>query len=861
MLLVPLLVQAGKNESPAITNDVQYSAKDSIVMTGSKIAELYGDAEVYYGNISLKAAYIRMRLDSNTIYAKGVIDSTGTMQGKPKFKEGNEEYEAKEMRYNFKTKKGIISGTVTQQGEGYVTAKRTKKVSDDEFCLQGGKYTTCDNHENPHFYLALTKAKLKQGKYIVSGPAYMVLEDVPLPLAIPFGYFPINEKYSSGILFPTLGDEAARGFFAKGMGYYFAINDYLDLAITADIYTKGSWNLTLASSYKWRYKFSGLLNLSFMQNVYGEKHTPDYSKSNDFRILWSHTQDAKMSPSTQFSASVNFATSSYERNNVDSYYNPNLLSQNTKSSSVTFSQSFPGTPISLSASMNVTQRTSDSTLNLTLPQITFSVSRTYPFKRKKAVGKERWYEKIALSYNMNISNSVTCKESQFVHTNFLRDWNNGIKHEIPISASFTIAKYLNLNINVSNKLMWYFRRVDQHWEGDAASGSVVADTTLGFYNIYSMNASIGLSTTFYGFFTPKVKKGKKAPVFRHKIVPTVSFTGAPDFGTDVWKYWGSYERPLAQGGFSTVYYDRYSGGIFGGSPSRGAQAAISFSVANNLEMKYFSQKDTTGKAKKVTLIDNFSFGSGYNFVADSLNWENINLNLRLKFWDQFTMNIDFILDPYTYNVNEYGAVTRVNVTQVKKNHVLGRLMSTGTSFGYTFNNQTFKKKKDNSDANSSENKSNSSLETDIASLDPLSTPTERELKREKWKKEDKDYQEFKIPWSLNLSYSIRYAYADFNYEIMEYNRKLTHNLSISGSIDFTKTWHFSVSTYYDITNNKWSYMNCTISKDLHCWQMSCSFVPIGQYATYNFMIGVKSSLLSDLKYTKQSDYSDHINWY
>jgi len=852
---------AKEKQAPALNDDVRYDAKDSIVMVGTKIAELYGDAEVFYQNIVLKAAFIRLSLDSNTVYACGVIDSSGKLVGKPKFKDGGDEYEAKEMRYNFKTKKGIIKGTVTQQGEGYVTANQTKKVSDDVFCMKGGKYTTCDQHDNPHFYLALTKAKLKQGKYIVSGPAYMVLEDVPLPLAIPFGYFPVSQTYTSGIIFPTFGEEAARGFFAKGLGYYFALNDYVDLALTADFYSKGSWNVTLASSYKWRYKFRGAFNINFMQNITGEKYTPDYSKSNDFRILWTHSQDPKMSPSTQFSASVNFATSSYERNNVDSYYNPSLISQNTKSSTINFSQAFPGTPLSLTVGMSVNQRTSDSTLNLTLPQVTFSMTRVYPFKRKKAVGKEKWYEKIAISYNMNISNSVTCKESQFVHTDFFRDWKNGIKQEAPISASFTIAKYLNMNISLSNTLKWYFQRVDQHWEGDA-SGMAVADTTNGFYNIYSCTASIGFTTQLFGFYTPKVKKGKTAPVFRHKFVPSISFSGSPDYGADMWQYWGSYDRPLAGGGSARVYYDRYANGIFGGSPARGATGSIAFSIGNSLEMKYWSSRDTTGKAKKVTLIDNFSFGSAYNLVADSLNWSNININLRLRFWDKFSMSIDFILDPYTYQLNEYGAITKVNVSQVEKNHVLGRLMSTGTSFGYTFNNQTFKKKSEKDDEKNKEgDKPDSELATDIASLDPLSTPTERELKREKWKKDDELYQEFKIPWSLNLTYSIRYAYDTFNYEIMEYNRKLTHNLGISGSIDLTKTWHFSMSTYYDITNNNWSYMNCTISKDLHCWQMSCSFVPLGTYKTYNFMIGVKSTLLQDLKYTKQSDTSNRINWY
>lgn len=855
-----------KKTTQSITSDIAYNAKDSIVLIGNHTALLYGEAQVIYNDIELKADYIRLRLDSNLVYATGVPDSTGeNMKGKPVFKDGKESYEAKAMKYNFNSKKGFIWGTVTEQGEGYVTSAKTKKISEDEYCLQHGKYTTCDQHDHPHFYLALTKAKMKQGKYLVSGPAYLVVEDIPFPLAVPFGYFPINQKYSSGIIFPTFGEEQTRGFYAKGMGYYFAINDYIDLALTADVYTKGSWSLALASSYKWRYKFGGSLNLSFIRNTYGDPNTPDYSSSNDFRVMWSHTQDQKMSPYTSFSASVNFSTSSYEQNDVDSYYNPALLSQNTKSSTITLTQTFPESPFTLSLSMYVNQRTSDSTINLNLPSIALNMSRVYPFKRKSSVGKEKWYEKIAITYNLALSNSITAKESKFMQTNFLRDWKNGIKNEIPISASFTLFKYLNLNVSLNNSLRWYFSKVNQHWEGDY-SGAAVSDTTYGFYNLYKCSASVGLQTQLFGFYKIKSKPGKNAPIFRHKIVPSVSFAIAPDFGAPGWDYWGMYDRPASDGSIKTVYYDKFAGGIYGGSPSRGASGSVSFTVSNNLEMKYWSAKDTTGKAKKITLIDNFSFGTSYNIMADSLNWSNINLNLRFKIYNQFTMNIDFVLDPYTYQLNAFGSPTKVNVSQVEKNGVLGRLQSTGTSFGYTFSNETFKKKKKITTPLPSNNEGelpgeSSELAQNIASLDPMTEMTEKEKRKERYKKEDADYQEFKVPWSLSLNYSIRYAYSTFNYDIMEYDRKLTHNLSISANINFTKTWRFSVSSYYDITNNEWTYVNCTLSKDLHCWQMSASFVPIGRYTTYNFMIGVKSTLLQDLKYEKRKDTSDNINWF
>ncbi|MBP5259908.1 MAG: LPS-assembly protein LptD [Paludibacteraceae bacterium] len=849
-----------KQRNPrAIESDITYSAKDSIVMEGTEAAILYGAAEVHYQNITLKADYIRLRLDSSIVYATGTTDSLGNMTGEPVFSEGNDSYNAKAMNYNFRTKKGFIWGTVTQQGEGYVTSAKTKKISEDEFCLAGGKYTTCDQHDHPHFYLALTKAKMKQNHYIVTGPAYMVVADVPLPLAIPFGYFPVNNKYSSGILFPTFGEENIKGFYAKDFGYYFAINDYIDLALTADVYTKGSWGITASSSYKWRYKFSGSFNLSYIQSTYGERNTPDYRSSSDFSLRWSHNQDPKMSPYTTFSASVNFATSSYEHNNIDSYYNANLLSQNTKSSTITLTQKIGDSPFTLSASMYINQRTSDSTLNLSLPSLTLNMTRQYPFKRKVRVGKEKWYEKISISYNMNLGNSVTCKESEFLHTDFLRDWKNGIKHEFPISASFTLFKYINLTTTLSNNLKWYFSRVTQDW--DETTRTVVSDTTHGFYNIYQGSLSVSMSTQLFGFYTLKSKSGKNMPVFRHKLVPTVSFSAAPDFGSPGWKYWDSYQRPANDGTMGTVWYDRFTGGIYGGSPSRGATGMLSFSIANNLEMKYWSKRDTTGKATKITLIDNFSFGSGYNFMADSLNWSNITANLRLRFFSKFSMNIDFVFDPYTYQLNEYGSPTRVNITQMKKNHILGRLRSTGTSFGYTFNNDTFKRKKNDDDKNPDSAKDEKSqLEQDLENTDPLRTNGDK-TGIARAEAGDEGYQKFEMPWTLTFNYSIRYAYSDFNYDILEYNRKLTHNLTLSGSISFTKTWHMTMSAYYDITNNQWNYVNCGITKDLHCWQMSCSFVPVGRYKTYDFLISVKSTLLQDLKYERQNSNTDTISWF
>ena len=859
---VPKRKKQRQNNSSEFSSDITYTARDSIVMEGMNTALLYGDAQVNYEGMILQAEFIRLNLDSNTVYACGVEDSMGVLKGTPVFTEGGEKIESKAMNYNIKSKKGFIYGTVTQQGEGYITSSKTKKVGDDVYCLQHGKYTTCDHHEHPHFYLALTKAKMKQGRYIVSGPAYMVIEDIPIPLAIPFGYFPINTQYSSGILFPTLGEEQSRGFYAKGLGYYFAINDYIDLAATADIYSKGSWSLSLASTYKWRYRFGGSFNFSYVSNVYGTPNTPDYRKSNDFRFVWSHTQDKKMTPNTSFSASVNFSTSSYEHNNIDSYYNPNELSQNTKSSTITLTQKFGESPFTLSASMYVTQRTSDSTINLQLPSLNLTMSRQYPFKRKKRLGKEKWYEKISMSYTMNLTNSVTAKESEFLQTDYLRDWRYGIKHTLPISASFTLFKYLNMSLSLNNSLKWYFKKIEQRWEGDA-SGSVVRDTTFGFYNIYDGDLSFSMQTQLFGFYTLKSKSGKKMPVFRHKLVPSIGLSFSPDYGAPGWGYWGSYERPKSDGSTQIVYYDQFAGGVYGGSPGRGASGNITMSISNNLEMKYWSKRDTTAKAKKVTIIDNLSLSSSYNMFADSLNWSDVSSNLRFKVLDKFTLNLNMTFDPYTYQLDDFGNPRKVNVSQVSKNKVLWRLKSASTSFGYTFNNATFRKKEKKKETQPvAEEQPQSELEQILEANDPMrKAGLRQEKEKEARKMADAAYAEFKVPWSLTLNYSVRYAYSTFNKEILEYDRKLTHNLSISGRINLTPTWAVSMSTYYDITNNSWSYLNCTISKDLHCWQMSASFVPIGRVTTYNFLISVKSSLLKDLKYEMESDSGDRVNWY
>ena len=472
-----------KKKKAGLTSVVDYKANDSIVFTHGNEVYMYGKGVVQFDGMELNADQIEMNMDSSLVYAVGRPDSVGDIVGRPVFKDKSGEYESETMNYNFKTKKGYITNIVTQQGEGYLTGGQTKKMENDEFYMKSGRYTTCDNHDHPHFYLQLTQAKVRPKKNIVTGPAYMVLADVPLPLAIPFGFFPFTEKYSSGIIVPTFGDELARGFYLRDGGYYFAINDYIDLALTGEIYTKGSWGINARSAYIKRYKYSGNFDLSFITTITGDKGLPDYSKMKNFKIAWTHTQDTKNNPNMSLSASVNFTTSGYTRNDLNSYYNSNSFTENTKSSTVNMTYRIPNSSWSFSATANITQRTQDSTLNVSFPNLTVSMGQIYPFKRKSVVGNERWYEKIQMSYSGRFQNSILTKQDQILKSNLIKDWRNGMYHNIPISATFNVFKYLNLTASFNFTDRMYTNKVMREW--DTQQSKIVQDTTYGFYNVFN----------------------------------------------------------------------------------------------------------------------------------------------------------------------------------------------------------------------------------------------------------------------------------------------------------------------------------------------------------------------------------------
>jgi hypothetical protein len=852
---------------------VSYQAKDSIVMTGANWAFLYGASDVKYQQIQLQSERIEMNMDSSLVYATFGKDTLGNEFGYPVFIDGQQQYESKSMRYNFGTKKGYITDVITQQGEGYVTAGRTKKTEGDALNMVGGRYTTCDEHEHPHFYIKMTKAKVRPNKDIVTGPVYMVFEDVPLyPIGLPFCFFPFSDSYSSGVIMPTFGDESTRGFYLRDGGYYFALSDYMDLAVTGEIYTKGSWGLSARSNYRKRYKYSGSFNASYLVTRLGDKGLPDYSKSKDFKLNWTHTQDPKANPYRSFSASVNFSTSSYDRNNMNSFYPGSQgfadANQNTKGSSINITQRFPNNPFTISATMNVNQRSKDSTISLTLPDITVTMSRIYPFKRKNKVGKDRWYEKISMSYNGYLRNSIDTKENLLFKSSLVKDWKNAMQHQIPVSATFSLFKYLNISPTVNYTERWYTNKIEKGY--DMQKKQVVAqDTTYGFYRVYDFNAALSASTTLYGFYKPLPFLGDKVQMIRHRFEPSVSLSYAPDFGDSRFGFWKDVVYEDQYGKEQRVTYSPFENGMFG-TAARGKTGSLNFQIDNNIEMKIKSDRDSTGE-RKISLIDKLSLGMSYNMAADSFKWSDLNVGLRIKFSKSYTLNLNGTFDTYTYGYDEKtGAVRRVNIPRWQAGKGFGRLRQTGTSFSYTFNNDTFAKwfgkkdKEDKSDQASlgQDGENDPQLEQIADGEKPKKNGGSlREAKKNSGDVDSYGYLVQKVPWSLSFNYSMQLRYGDFDPSKLEYKYKLTHALSFNGNIQPTKNWKFNFNATYDFDTHKISYMTCNITRDMHCWQMTASFVPVGPYKSYTFNIAVSSSLLKDLKWRKSSNYRDGQTWY
>ena len=862
-----------RQRANGINSPVQYEASDSLVYNAkSKTALLYGQSKVKYENMDLEAEKIHMSLDSSLVHATGTrdtTDSTGhTLVGTPVFSMGQDKYESDTMAFNFKTKKGLISKVYTQQEDGFLQSEISKRNANGDVYLQHGRYTTCDK-KHPDFYIALSRGKVRPGKDVTFGPAYLVVADVPLPLAIPYGFFPFTKSYSSGFIMPTYGDESDRGFYLRDGGYYFAINDKWDLKLLGEIYTKGSWGLSAASNYNKRYRYSGSFFLSYQNTKTGDKNMPDYSEQKSFKVQWSHRQEAKANPYSSLSASVNFATSSYERNNLNSLYNPQTLSQSTRTSSVSWSTTFSSIGLSLSSTANLSQNMRDSTLSVTLPDLNISLSRFYPFKRKHAAGDERWYEKISMSYTGQISNRIDTKEDRFLKSNLIKDWRNGWNHSIPISGNFTLFNYINVSPSFNFQDRMYTHKVMRSWDDTAQKE--MRDTIYGFNNVYNYNMSISASTKLYGFFTPSRKIfGDKIQTIRHVITPSVSFSYAPDFGQGRYGYYKTYQKTNADGSVDLVEYSPYEGQLYG-VPGKGKTGNISFDIANNVEMKIKSDKDSTG-IKKISLIDELGLAMSYNLATDYHPLSDLTMRIRLKWWKNYTFNMNAVFASYAYELDKDGKPYVGNRTLWGMGK-FGRFQGTSQNFSFTLTPEKIKKwfggGDDEEDKKKKRNKDDEDgVDTDIESnVDDTMVEGQRGAKKSGGGKAETDadgYMRFNMPWSLTFGYGITMrenTSGKFNTKSMRYPYKFSQNLNFSGNLRLSDGWNISFSSGYDFDQHKMSMTTASLQRDLHCFNMSCSVV-LAPYTSYNFSFRCNAATLTDaLKYDKRSGYSNAVQWY
>ena len=855
--------------SNGIDAPVKYSAEDSLVYDAeSGTAYLYGNSKVDYENMKLTSDKVHMNLDKSTVRATGTIDSTaeGGIKGKPVFTMGKDEYKSDTMAFNFKSKKGLIKGVYTEQQDGFLSGEVGKRDSTGSIYLQHGRYTTCDK-PHPDFYIALSRAKVRPGKDVVFGPAYLVVADVPLPLAIPYGFFPFSKKYSSGFIMPSYGDESDRGFYLRDGGYYFAISDKWDLKLLGEIYTKGSWGVSAASNYRKRYRYSGSFLFSYQDSKTGDKGLPDFAEQESFKIQWNHRQDPKANPYSSLAASVNFATSNYERNNLNSMYNPQTLTQTTRTSSVSWSTGFSSIGLSLSATTNLAQDMRTSSIQITLPDLNISLSRFYPFKRKHLVGKERWYEKISMSYTGQLANSISTTEDKILHSNLIKDWKNAFQHTIPVQANFTLFNYINVTPSFNFTDRMYSKKVTRGWD-NTLQKEVVRDTTYGFHNVYNWSMNVGASTKLYGFWVPNRKLfGDKIQAIRHVITPQVSFSYSPNFGARRYGYYDSYQYTDASGNVKLVEYSPYQDELYS-VPGKYKTEMISWDVSNNIEMKIKSDKDTTGY-KKISIIDELGASMSYNAAADYHRWSDLSMRLRLKWWKNYTFSMNAQFATYAYELDANGKPYVGNHTEWGYGR-LPRFQGMSQNFSFTLNPEKLKKwfgRKDDKDDDKVSVDSDGPDTNIESNMDDDLEKGKYAAKKKRGniaETDDDGYMSFNMPWSLTIGYGITMrenTAGRFNTKTMRYPYKFTQTLNLSGNIRISDGWNINFSSGYDFENHAMSMTTASLSRDLHCFNMSASVV-LAPYTSYNFTFRCNAATLTDaLKYDKRSGITNAVQWY
>lgn len=827
---------------------VERTARDSIVQDIiNRKVYMYGDAVIIYGDITLKAAYIEVDFTTNQVYAKGVKDSTGKVIGSPEFTESGQTFKAKEMSYNFDTKKGIIKKVITEDGNGFLHGEKVKKLDDNSINILHGQYTTCNNEEHPHFAFRFKKSKVLPNDKIITGPVFMEIEGMPTPLGLPFGYFPNKTGHKSGILIPTYGESNNRGFYFENLGYYWLINDYLDFQVTGDIYTRGSWAVKPRVRYKKRYKYSGSFNAGYAINVIGLKGAADYSKSTDFRIRWTHRQDPKARPRSTFSANVNIVSSNFVKYNV---VDVNDYLSNEFQSSVAYQTNWAGKYF-LTVNASHRQNTKTHAVQVSLPEVSFSVNRFYPLRREG--GKKRFYENLSISYNLNAKNNITTTDSMLFSSHSLQNMQNGIVHIIPISLPLKVLKYFNLTTSINFKDRMYSQSARKYWtedslftSNDTTVGYVKTDTISGFRNSVDFSFSSTLTTKVYGML--KFKKGPLRAI-RHVFTPSFGVSYTPNFGSEAWGYYNSYEDATGR----EIIYSEFEGSLYGSPPAQ-KSGRFNFSFGNNLEIKVPSKKDTVTGMKKIVPVDNFTIRGNYDFAKDSMNLDFIYLQGRTKIWKNMSLLYSSKLDPYA--LDDYGY--RTSEFEWNRNKRFLRLDNTSwnLSFSLKFGDKDFKKKE-------------KEMPKDIP-----------EDEREEIQANPDDYVDWDIPWSLNLSYNFTYTnnisysnwvnqYTNSSGGSASYfktgridalekqsDKKVVQTLSFNGQINITPKWKFSMRSGWDFTNNQLSYTSINLYRDLHCWEMRFSWVPLGPRQSWNFSINVKASILQDLKLNKKKDFRD-----
>ena len=804
----------------------------------NKMVYIYEQGDVSYGDMNLKADFMNINLDNKNIYAYGKADTVdgAPVMTRPVFTQGTTTLNMDTITYNIESQRAKIKSIATQQGDGWLVGTSVKKMEDNTINIEGGMYTTCDQTDHPHFYLAMTKAKVIPGKKAITGPAYLVMEDVPIYfLGVPEGFFPLNTGPKSGILMPTYGEEATRGFYIRGLGYYFTLSEHMDLALTGGIYTLGSWEANVRSRYIKRYKYSGNLNFDFSSVKSGDKGDADYIKQNTFKLQWTHSQDAKANPGSTFSASVNLASSGYSKYSANTLND--MLSTQTNSS-ISYSKNWAGTPFSLSMNMAVSQNSQTKAISVTLPTVSFNVSRFYPFKRAVKIGKDRWYEKISMSYSGKLTNSVSATESDIFSRQTLDNMRNGVQHTIPVQASFNVFNYINITPSFNYNERWYFKKVDRQWNPETNTAEEL-DPQYGFYRLYDYTTALSFSTTLYGMWQVREKyKNFKLQAIRHTFSPSISFSYAPDFSNQKYGYFKTVQSDST--GRTTVY-SPFADNAYG-TPSQGRSMAMSFSLSQSLEAKVLSKRDSTG-IKKISLIDDFSISGSYNFLADSMKLSNISLSLRSTFSGKIGINLRATLDPY--EVSPEGI--RYNKLTWRRGN-LGRIINTGWSFGYSFKSRDNTKQPAINDINSVPPEYMNPFYDPYGTMDPV-------LRRQYMANA---YYDFSLPWNIGFNYAVNYSVSYVNNGTTGIRRNITQTIGFNGSITFSPKMAATFSGGYDIATNKLTTSSISITRDLHCWQMSFSWIPFGYYKSWSFHIGVKAASLQDLKYDKSQSMYDNL---